>query len=202
MPSPPPLLHISLTICICTLCLHLFVPEWMSASSNFLSISARWKVVVLSCILGLLFGTHCLFIVEMLQLSIFSSLLCKPLSSTSKNLIAVSHLISAVSVSVSEWVSVCVCVYVCVRARVCVCLCVSVCTCACTCCCLCVCVCVCVCACVYVWACMWVHTCVCVCVCVCAYVCVCVIMGIYTSVCADVHACTCRWSFFSALMFH
>ena len=133
MPSPPPLLHISLTICICTLCLHLFVPEWMSASSNFLSISARWKVVVLSCILGLLFGTHCLFIIEMLQLSIFSSLLCKPLSSTSKNLIAVSHLISAVSVSVSEWVSVCVCVYVCV----CVCalrVCVSVCTCACTCC--------------------------------------------------------------------
>ena len=105
-PSPPPPLLFSMTFDICTLLLDLFAPVPTPTSSKFHSISARQKVIVLSLTLVFLSGTHCHCTLEMLQLSTPSSLLCKPISSTSKNLIS-SCLPDLLCVSVCV---VCVCV--------------------------------------------------------------------------------------------
>ena len=60
--------------------LHLYSPRSLApmptpASSNFHSISARQKVIVLSLTLVLLSGTHCHWTLEILQISTPSSLL-------------------------------------------------------------------------------------------------------------------------------
>ena len=106
-PSPPPSLLISLTFYICTLLLDLFAPVPTPASSKCHSISARQKVIVLSLTLVLLSGTHCYCTLEILQLSTPSSVLYKPISSTSNNLIS-SYLPNLLCVNVCVW-----CAYVC-----------------------------------------------------------------------------------------
>ena len=73
---------------------------------------------MLSLTLVLLSGTHCHSTIEMLQLSTPSSLLEKPVSSTSKNLIS-SYLPDLLCVGV------CVCGVVCLCGE-CVCMCVCV----------------------------------------------------------------------------
>ena len=108
-PSPPPPLLISLTFYICTLLLDLFAPVPTSASSKFHSISARQKVIVLSLTLVLLSGTHGHCTLEILPLLTPSSLLQKPISSTSKNLIS-SYLPVLLCVSVCAVCGACVCV--------------------------------------------------------------------------------------------
>ena len=107
MPSPPPPLLISLTFYICTLLLDLFAPVPTPMSSKFLSVIARQKVIMLSLSLVLLSGIHCHCTLEMLQLLTPSSLLLKPMSSTSKNLIS-SYLLDLFCVSVCV-MCVCVC---------------------------------------------------------------------------------------------
>ena len=63
-PLPPPPLLISLTFYICTFLLDSFAPVPTSASLIFRFVSARQTAIVLSLILVLLSGTHCLFISE------------------------------------------------------------------------------------------------------------------------------------------
>ena len=116
------LLHpllISLTFYICAFLLDLSAPVRTPAISKFHSISARQKVIVLSLTLVLLSGTHCHCILQRLQLSKPSSLLKKPISSTSKNLIS-SYLPDLLCVSVCVMWCVCVCVCVCMCVCVCV----------------------------------------------------------------------------------
>ena len=127
-PSLPPPLLISLVFYNCYLPLHLFAAVWTLASSNFLSVSTKQKVIVLSRILILPSWVQCLFTLEMVQQSVLWNLFCKSVSSTSKNLTS-SYLVCCVCMCV------CVCV-LCVFVLVLVCvsgLCVCVCVCVCVC---------------------------------------------------------------------